>query len=70
MFPLFGKKEAPGPAEESGLKAFLRKDLELTRARWGKALNVFRARPKIDEALYEELEGQLLQADVAIAGGR
>ena len=72
MFPLFGKKdpekkgaEAPRPA--SGLGAFLRKDLERTRERWGKALGVFRAHPKIDEALYEELEAHLLQADVGVA---
>src|SRR4051812_17890965 len=51
----------------SGLKSFLKKDLELTRQRWGKALDVFRAHPKIDEALYEDLEAQLLQADVGTA---
>ena len=48
----------------SGLKAFLKKDLELTRERWSKALDVFKAHPKIDEALYEALEAQLLQSDV------
>ena len=47
----------------SGLKSLLRKDLELTRERWSKALNVLRASPKIDEALYEELETQLIAAD-------
>ncbi len=67
MPPLFGKKETPDPASESGLKALLRKDLELTRARWGKALGVFRARPVIDEALYQELEAQLIEADVGVA---
>jgi fused signal recognition particle receptor len=46
------------------LKALLRKDLELTRSRWSKALGALRGRPNIDEALYEELEEQLLQADV------
>ena len=51
----------------SGLKSFLKKDLELTRQRWGKALEVFRAHPKIDESLYEDLEAQLLQADVGTA---
>ena len=49
------------------LKNFLKKDLELTRSRWSKAIGVLRARPKIDEALYEELESQLLQADVGVA---
>jgi len=48
----------------SGLKAFLKKDLELTRQRWSKALDVLKAHPKIDEALYEALEAQLLQSDV------
>ena len=67
MPPLFGKKQDPGPAKESGLKALLRKDLELTRARWGKALDVLRARPRIDEALYDELESQLIEADVGVA---
>ena len=68
MLPLFGKKKDPAEAgEESSLKAFLKKDLELTRERWSKALGVFRARPKIDEALYEELEAQLIEADVGVA---
>jgi fused signal recognition particle receptor len=67
MFPLFSRKDKDAPAAESGLKSFLKKDLELTRSRWAKALGVFRARPKIDEALYEELEGQLIEADVGVA---
>jgi fused signal recognition particle receptor len=67
MPPLFGKKQDPAPAKESGLKALLRKDLELTRARWGKALDVLRAHPLIDEALYDELESQLIEADVGVA---
>ncbi|HZZ94040.1 MAG TPA: signal recognition particle-docking protein FtsY [Usitatibacter sp.] len=75
MFSLFGKKKppaasepAPQAAEESagGLKAFLRKDLERTRERWSRAVGVFRAHPKIDEALYEELENQLIAADVGM----
>ena len=49
------------------LKALLRKDLELTRSRWSKALGALRGRPSIDESLYEELEEQLLQADVGTA---
>ena len=67
MPPLFGKKEPAAGGFGSGLKAFLKKDLELTRDRWSKALGVLRAHPKIDEALYEELESQLLQADVGTA---
>jgi fused signal recognition particle receptor len=50
-----------------GLKALLRADLELTRTRWSKALGVLRAHPKVDEALYEELEIQLIAADVGVA---
>ena len=49
------------------LKAFLKKDLERTRERWQGALGVLRARPTIDEALYEALEGELLAADVGVA---
>jgi len=51
----------------SSLKSFLRKDLELTRERWKNALGVLRAHPTIDEALYEELEARLLEADVGTA---
>ena len=67
MPPLFGKKDTSAPPGESGLKALLRKDLELTRARWGKALGALRAAPRIDEALYQELEAQLYEADVGVA---
>jgi len=49
------------------LRNFLKKDLELTRSRWSRALGALRSRPTIDEALYEELEAQLLQADVGVA---
>ncbi|HET9579973.1 MAG TPA: signal recognition particle-docking protein FtsY [Usitatibacter sp.] len=72
---LFGKKDAPAKPPDAppkagfaaGLKAFLKKDLELTRERWSKAVDVLRAHPKIDEALYEELETQLIGADVGVA---
>jgi len=79
MFSLFGKKKQPdatapaegdaaaAPPQASGLKAFLRKDLERTRERWSKALDVFKAHPKIDEALYEDLESQLIAADVGMS---
>jgi len=46
------------------LFAFLRKDLELTRDRWKNALGLLRSNAKIDDSLYEELESQLLAADV------
>jgi fused signal recognition particle receptor len=67
MFPLFSRKDKSASESDSGLKALLRKDLELTRSRWTKALGVFRARPKIDEALYEELEARLIEADAGVA---
>ena len=70
MPPLFSKKTPGEAAAGSSLKSLLRKDLELTRERWRGALGVLRARPKIDESLYEELESQLLSADVGVAATR
>jgi fused signal recognition particle receptor len=69
MPPLFSKKTPTeaGAGSGSGLTAFLRKDLELTRARWKGAIGLLRSHPKIDEALYEALESQLLEADVGVA---
>ena len=49
------------------LKSFFKKDLERTRERWKGALDVLRARPKIDESVYEDLETELLAADVGVA---
>ncbi|HEX4333505.1 MAG TPA: signal recognition particle-docking protein FtsY [Usitatibacter sp.] len=49
------------------LISFLRKDLQLTRDRWKNAIGLLRSSPKIDEALYEALEGQLIAADVGVA---
>ena len=69
MFPLKPKKDALAGAP-AGWKAFLRRDLELTRSRWSKALGVLRAHPKIDEELYEELETQLIAADVGVAAAQ
>jgi fused signal recognition particle receptor len=67
MLPLFSRKDKGAPDGATDLKSLLRKDLELTRSRWKKALGVFRAHPKIDEALYDELEAQLIEADVGVA---
>jgi fused signal recognition particle receptor len=67
MPPLFSKKNPAEPGAPSDLKSFLLKDLERTRERWKGALDVLRAHPKIDAALYEELESQLLAADVGVA---
>ena len=49
------------------LTAFLKKDLERTRDRWKGALAVLRSSPKIDESVYEQLETELLAADVGVA---
>src|SRR3954471_4665335 len=57
----------PPAAAMQSLKNFLKKDLELSRSRWSKVLGLLRSRPDIDEALYEEIESQLLQADVGVA---
>jgi fused signal recognition particle receptor len=54
----------------SRFKALLRADLELTRTRWKKALGVFGSHPQVDEAFYEELETQLIAADVGMAATR
>jgi fused signal recognition particle receptor len=67
MPPLFSKKTPTEAGAGSGLKSFLKKDLELTRARWKGAIGLLRAHPKIDEALFEGLESQLLEADVGVA---
>src|SRR2546423_14509810 len=49
------------------LRNCLRKDLERTRERWRGALDVLRASPRIDDALFEDLETQLIAADVGVA---
>lgn len=67
MPPLFSKKDQTEAGSATDLKALLRKDLELTRSRWKSALGLLRARPKIDEALYGDLEARLIEADVGIA---
>ncbi|MBC8021824.1 MAG: signal recognition particle-docking protein FtsY [Burkholderiales bacterium] len=55
------------PPRMKSLKSFFRKDLERTRERWQGALDVLRARPRIDESVYEALETELLAADVGVA---
>ena len=59
MPPLFGKKQDPGPAKESGIKALLRKDLELTRARWGKTLDVLQRVRGLDGHIFNLGHGVL-----------
>jgi fused signal recognition particle receptor len=66
MFSREPKKEKPA----SGWREFLRKDLELTRSRWSGALDVLRARAKIDESLFEDLEAQLIEADVGVSASQ
>jgi len=49
------------------LAAFLKKDLERTRERWRGAIDVIRRAPKIDDSVYEDLEAELIAADVGTA---
>ncbi|MBK8321404.1 MAG: signal recognition particle-docking protein FtsY [Betaproteobacteria bacterium] len=59
----------PKPAEDapaSDWKSRLKRGLALTGARLKQVAGVFRSHPKIDEALYEALESQLLEADVGV----
>ncbi|HXN14846.1 MAG TPA: signal recognition particle-docking protein FtsY [Usitatibacter sp.] len=67
MFPLDRNKGLAESGAGFGLRARLRADLELTRSRWKNALGLLRSGAKIDEGLYEELETQLLAADVGVA---
>jgi fused signal recognition particle receptor len=64
MFPLGSKKPDELPA--SDWKSRLKRGLALTGARLKKVAGIFKAHPKIDEALYEALESQLLAADVGV----
>ena len=64
MFSLGSKKSDDAPA--SDWKSRLRRGLALSGERLRKAAHVFRAHPKIDEALYEALETQLLASDVGV----
>jgi fused signal recognition particle receptor len=64
MFPLGSKKPDEAPA--SDWKSRLKRGLSLTGERLKKVAVIFKAHPKIDEALYETLEAQLLAADVGV----
>jgi len=59
----------PKPADDapaSDWKSRLKRGLALTGAKLKQVAGVFRSHPKIDEALYEALEAQLLAADVGV----
>ena len=59
----------PKPAEDapaSDWKSRLKRGLALTGAKLKQVAGVFRSHPRIDEALYEALESQLLEADVGV----
>jgi fused signal recognition particle receptor len=64
MFSLGSKKPDEPPA--SDWKSRLRHGLALTGARLKQVAGIFRTHPRIDEALYEALEAQLLAADVGV----
>lgn len=52
--------------EASGWRARLKRGLALTGERLKKVTGLLRSRPAIDESLYEELESQLLSADIGV----
>jgi fused signal recognition particle receptor len=64
MFPF--KPRKPDEPVASDWKSRLKRGLALTGERLKSAVGIFRSHPKIDEALYEALEAQLLAADVGI----
>ncbi|MGE0358319.1 MAG: signal recognition particle-docking protein FtsY [Burkholderiales bacterium] len=64
MFSLGSKKTDESAAPD--WKSRLKRGLALSGERLRKAALVFKAHPKIDEALYEALEAQLLAADVGV----
>ncbi|MBL0143669.1 MAG: signal recognition particle-docking protein FtsY [Betaproteobacteria bacterium] len=64
MFSLGSKQ--PDDASASDWKSRLKRGLALTGERLKQVAGIFKAHPKIDEALYEALEGQLLAADVGV----
>ena len=57
----------PDDGAASDWKSRLKRGLSLTGERLKQVAGVFRSHPRIDEALYEALEGQLLAADVGVA---
>ncbi len=61
------KKAPPEPGAASDWKSRLRAGLALTGARLRQVAGLLRARPKVDEALFEELESALIAADVGVA---
>jgi fused signal recognition particle receptor len=64
MFSREPKKPPAEPAAESDWKSRLKAGLALTGARLKQVAHVFRAAPRIDEALYESLESTLIASDV------
>jgi hypothetical protein len=64
MFSLGSKKPGETPAPD--WKSRLKRGLALTGDRLKKVAGIFRAHPAIDDALYDDLEAQLLAADVGV----
>jgi len=67
MFSPDPKPPAPEEKAPPDWRARLKEGLSLSGARLKQAANLFRAAPRIDEALYESLESQLLAADLGVA---
>ncbi|MBK7661816.1 MAG: signal recognition particle-docking protein FtsY [Betaproteobacteria bacterium] len=64
---MFSSKPKPADdAPASDWKSRLKRGLALTGAKLKQVAGVFRSHPRIDEALYEALESQLLEADVGV----
>ena len=59
----------PKPSDETDAPSWrdrLKRGLALTGARLKEATSLLRLRPRIDDALFEELEAQLLSADIGV----
>jgi fused signal recognition particle receptor len=69
MFSLRPKLTEDEP-EASGWRARLKRGLALTGERLKKVTGLLRGRPAIDETLFEELESQLLSADIGVHATR
>ena len=63
---MFSRRPDSPDGAASDWKSRLKRGLSLTGDKLKRVADVFRAHPKIDEALYEALESRLLEADVGV----